>query len=106
MAQAIARALDQGKDADWRTRTDDYLATISWDLTWQNMVDLMQQRLAAKPGLNASGQPLRHKRLEFWPSHLVQQANQSFYFSLNFYSPCLITSSSGPVLPAACWPSG
>ncbi|MVN78235.1 glycosyltransferase [Hymenobacter sp. HMF4947] len=47
--QAIATALEQGKDADWRTRTDDYLATISWDLTWQNMVNLMQERLAAKP---------------------------------------------------------
>ena len=46
--QAIARALVQGQDADWRTRTDDYLATISWDLTWQNMVNLMQARLAAK----------------------------------------------------------
>ncbi len=46
--QAIATALEQGKDADWRTRTDDYLATISWDLTWQNMVNLMQERLAAK----------------------------------------------------------
>jgi glycosyltransferase involved in cell wall biosynthesis len=45
---AIARALEQGKDADWRTRTDDYLATISWDLTWQNMVNLMQDRLKAK----------------------------------------------------------
>jgi glycosyltransferase involved in cell wall biosynthesis len=47
--KAIAYALEQGKDADWRTRTDDYLATISWDLTWQNMVNLMQERLAAKP---------------------------------------------------------
>ena len=46
--QAIARALTQGKDADWRTRTDAYLATISWDLTWQKMVSLMQARLAAK----------------------------------------------------------
>ena len=46
--QAIARALKQGQDADWRTRTDTYLATISWDLTWQNMVNLMQDRLAAK----------------------------------------------------------
>jgi glycosyltransferase involved in cell wall biosynthesis len=46
--KAIAYALEQGKDADWRTRTDDYLATISWDLTWQNMVNLMQARLAAK----------------------------------------------------------
>jgi len=47
--QAIARALNQGQDASWRTRTDSYLATISWDLTWQNMVQLMQSRLAAKP---------------------------------------------------------
>jgi len=46
--QAIGRALEQGKDASWRTRTDDYLATISWDLTWQNMVQLMQSRLTAK----------------------------------------------------------
>jgi len=45
---AIARALEQGKDADWRTHTDDYLATISWDLTWQNMVNLMQDRLKNK----------------------------------------------------------
>lgn len=46
--QAITRALEQGKDASWRTRTDSYLATISWDLTWQRMVQLMQSRLAAK----------------------------------------------------------
>jgi glycosyltransferase involved in cell wall biosynthesis len=46
--KAVTIALEQGKDADWRTRTDDYLATISWDLTWQNMVNLMQDRLDAK----------------------------------------------------------
>ena len=34
--------------ADWRQRTDAYLATISWDQTWQQMVDLMQARLSAK----------------------------------------------------------
>ncbi len=45
---AIGRALTQRDDADWRRRTDDYLATISWDQTWQQMVDLMQDRLAAK----------------------------------------------------------
>ncbi|MFC7667436.1 hypothetical protein ACFQT0_08565 [Hymenobacter humi] len=45
---AIATALTQREDADWRQRTDDYLATISWDQTWQDMVDLMLQRLAAK----------------------------------------------------------
>jgi glycosyltransferase involved in cell wall biosynthesis len=45
---AIGRAMTQRDDADWRQRTDDYLATISWDQTWQQMVDLMQDRLAAK----------------------------------------------------------
>ena len=47
--RAIATALAQRDDADWRQRTDAYLATISWDQTWQAMTDLMQQRLAAKP---------------------------------------------------------
>lgn len=42
--QAIATALTQTQDADWRQRTDDYLATISWDLTWQQMVELMQAK--------------------------------------------------------------
>ena len=46
--RAIETALTQREDADWRRRTDEYLATISWDQTWQNMVDLMQERLAAK----------------------------------------------------------
>ncbi|MGI4884728.1 MAG: glycosyltransferase family 1 protein [Janthinobacterium lividum] len=46
--KAIKRALTQRTDADWRRRTDDYLATISWDQTWQQMVDLMQDRLVAK----------------------------------------------------------
>ena len=51
--KAISKALTQRDDADWRQRTDAYLATISWDQTWQQMVDLMQQRLAAKtPGLD------------------------------------------------------
>ncbi|MGY2131381.1 glycosyltransferase family 1 protein [Hymenobacter sp. HD11105] len=45
---AIGRALQQKDDAEWLARTDAYLATISWDLTWQDMVRLMQQRLAAK----------------------------------------------------------
>ena len=45
---AINKALTQRTDADWRQRTDAYLATISWDQTWQAMVDLMQQRLAAR----------------------------------------------------------
>jgi glycosyltransferase involved in cell wall biosynthesis len=46
--KAIEKALTQREDADWRQRTDDYLATISWDQTWQQMVDLMQARLHAK----------------------------------------------------------
>ena len=45
---AIKKALTQRSDADWQQRTDDYLATISWDQTWQAMVDLMEQRLASK----------------------------------------------------------
>ncbi|TGD81326.1 glycosyltransferase family 1 protein [Hymenobacter wooponensis] len=43
--QAIEKALTQTQDADWRQRTDDYLATISWDQTWEQMVQLMQQKL-------------------------------------------------------------
>ena len=46
--QGIEAALQQRDDANWLRRTDDYLATISWDLTWQQMVDLMQERLRAK----------------------------------------------------------
>ncbi|MCR5888621.1 glycosyltransferase family 1 protein [Hymenobacter sp. J193] len=46
--QAIEKALEQNADTDWRHRTDEYLKTISWDLTWQQMVDLMAQRLATK----------------------------------------------------------
>ena len=46
--KAITKALTQREDADWRQRTDDYLATTSWDQTWQQMVDLMQARFWAK----------------------------------------------------------
>ena len=46
--QAIEKALVQTQDADWQRRTDEYLATISWDLTWQQMRDLMLNRLQAK----------------------------------------------------------
>ena len=46
--RAIEKALTQRDDADWRQRTDDYLATISWDQTWQQMVDLMRARLATR----------------------------------------------------------
>jgi len=47
-ASAIQVALKQKDDADWQRRTDEYLGTISWDLTWESMVNLMQQKLAAK----------------------------------------------------------
>lgn len=43
--QAIEKALTQTQDADWRQRTDDYLATISWDQTWDQMVALMTKKL-------------------------------------------------------------
>ncbi|SDY52318.1 glycosyltransferase family 1 protein [Hymenobacter psychrophilus] len=46
--RAISTALTQTHDADWQQRTDDYLATISWDQTWQQMVDLMQARINVK----------------------------------------------------------
>ncbi|GGK60100.1 glycosyltransferase family 1 protein [Rufibacter glacialis] len=39
---ALVKALAQKEDKDWRRRTDDFLAGISWDKTWQNMVRLMQ----------------------------------------------------------------
>ncbi len=45
---AIARALTQREDADWQRRRDAYLATISWDDTWNQMRTLMHERLAAK----------------------------------------------------------
>ena len=58
---AITQALTQRDDADWRQRTDDYLATISWDQTWQRMVDLMQTRLTAK--IPDAATTLAHKPL-------------------------------------------
>ena len=51
--RAIEVALTQAEDADWRERTDAYLATISWDQTWQQMLQLMQTRLQAKMAINA-----------------------------------------------------
>ena len=62
--QAIQKALTQRQDADWRQRTDEYLATISWDQTWQAMVDLMQQRLAAKTPAAATSQSVSTKAPE------------------------------------------
>ncbi|KAA9338621.1 glycosyltransferase family 1 protein [Hymenobacter busanensis] len=49
--KAISLALDEADDAAWLQRVDAYLATISWDQTWQGMVGLMQaelQKVAAR----------------------------------------------------------
>ncbi|RAK66816.1 glycosyltransferase family 1 protein [Hymenobacter edaphi] len=43
--QAIEKALQDGADPAWLKRVDEYLDTISWDQTWQGMVDLMQAEL-------------------------------------------------------------
>ncbi|WP_400193506.1 glycosyltransferase family 1 protein [Hymenobacter sp. B81] len=43
--RAIGQALGEADDAAWLQRVDAYLATISWDQTWQQMVDLMQAEL-------------------------------------------------------------
>ena len=45
---AIEKALTQRTDAEWLRKTDEYLADISWDNTWQNMVSLMQMALVEK----------------------------------------------------------
>jgi glycosyltransferase involved in cell wall biosynthesis len=39
---ALEKALAQKEDKNWQRRSDEYLTTISWDKTWQNMVRLMQ----------------------------------------------------------------
>lgn len=48
--KAAAKALVQKEDHQWFADTDAYLATISWDQTWQDMVTLMQQALVQKAG--------------------------------------------------------
>ncbi|MDU0369333.1 glycosyltransferase family 1 protein [Hymenobacter endophyticus] len=45
--KAIEIALTQTQDTDWRRRTDEYLATISWDQTWEQMVALLRRKLGA-----------------------------------------------------------
>mgnify|MGYP002780601048 CR=1 FL=1 len=64
--RAISTALTQPDDADWRRRTHEYLATISWDQTWEQMVQLMQQKLAASPAHSPSAH-------SFHPPHLLLQ---------------------------------
>ncbi|MGV3586103.1 MAG: glycosyltransferase family 1 protein [Adhaeribacter sp.] len=39
---AIEKALAQREDTEWKAKTDEFLSGISWDITWQNMVGLMQ----------------------------------------------------------------
>jgi glycosyltransferase involved in cell wall biosynthesis len=51
---AIEKALAQKDDPQWLAETDAYLATISWDLTWQDMVRLMYRKLMTKAGYKAS----------------------------------------------------
>lgn len=45
---AIEQALQDEADPTWLKRVDHYLGTISWDQTWQGMVDLMQAELQKK----------------------------------------------------------
>ena len=44
---AIETALHQATDPAWQAAVDALLATMSWDNTWQQMVTLVQGRLAA-----------------------------------------------------------
>ena len=49
-AAAIEKALKQQDDPEWKRKTEEFLSGISWDITWQNMVGLMQLSLAGKKG--------------------------------------------------------
>ncbi|WP_192823302.1 glycosyltransferase family 1 protein [Rufibacter sp. LB8] len=46
--QAIEKALAQADDQEWLNRTDAFLADISWDQTWKDMVTHMQRISQAK----------------------------------------------------------
>jgi glycosyltransferase involved in cell wall biosynthesis len=45
---ALEKALQQREDQQWLAQTDAFLANISWDHTWQNMVSLIQIALTEK----------------------------------------------------------
>jgi glycosyltransferase involved in cell wall biosynthesis len=45
---AIEKALAQRNNAEWQAKTKEFLAGISWDITWQNMVCLMDIALTEK----------------------------------------------------------
>ncbi|MDB5263854.1 MAG: glycosyl transferase [Adhaeribacter sp.] len=47
-AAAIEKGLAQREDPDWKARTEAFLSGISWDITWQKMVGLMQDSFAEK----------------------------------------------------------
>lgn len=49
---AIEKALDQREDATWHAKTEEFLSGISWDITWQNMVCLMQIAVTEKKRLS------------------------------------------------------
>ncbi|MDQ3292125.1 MAG: glycosyltransferase family 1 protein, partial [Bacteroidota bacterium] len=45
---ALEKALQQRNDPEWLAQTDAFLANISWDHTWQNMVNLIQIAITEK----------------------------------------------------------
>ncbi|RYF87603.1 MAG: glycosyltransferase family 1 protein, partial [Chitinophagaceae bacterium] len=44
----VDKALQNRKDAGWLTRVDNYLAGLSWDITWKQMQTLITARLENK----------------------------------------------------------
>lgn len=46
---AIDKALVQQQDEAWKSKVDEFLTHISWDQTWQSMVNHMQEALQQKP---------------------------------------------------------
>ena len=45
---AIEKALVQQEDQAWKNKVNEFLTHISWDQTWQGMLDLMQEALQQK----------------------------------------------------------
>lgn len=43
---AVEQALEQRHDAQWRTKVDQYLSQLSWNQTWERMVQRMRERMA------------------------------------------------------------
>jgi UDP-galactopyranose mutase len=62
--QAIDAALHtDAKDADWAKRRDALLATTSWDITWQQMCSLIEDRVMARR-LGQVGVPVSLKPIQ------------------------------------------